>query len=47
VAIGHPKRVTLEVLRQELPRLEAEGVVFVTVSELIALRERAGSHEGA
>jgi polysaccharide deacetylase 2 family uncharacterized protein YibQ len=47
VAIGHPKPVTLEVLRQELPRLQAEGVVFVTVSELIALRERAGSHEGA
>ncbi len=39
VAIGHPHPATMEVLRQEVPRLQAEGVVFVTLSELLALQE--------
>lgn len=34
VAIGHPHPVTLEVLRRELPRLQAEGVRLVFASEL-------------
>lgn len=34
VAIGHPKEATLLVLEQELPRLAAAGVQFVSVSEL-------------
>jgi len=38
VAIGHPYASTFEVLREEIPRLQAEGVRFVTVSELLALR---------
>lgn len=38
VAIGHPYPQTLDVLREELPRLRALGVRFVTVSELLALR---------
>lgn len=38
VAICHPYPQTLDVLREEIPRLEALGVRFVTVSELLALR---------
>jgi len=34
VAIGHPDPLTLEVLRQELPRLQARGVRLVFASEL-------------
>jgi polysaccharide deacetylase 2 family uncharacterized protein YibQ len=41
VGIGHPNAATLDVLRQELPRLVAEGVTFVTASELHALQEAA------
>jgi polysaccharide deacetylase 2 family uncharacterized protein YibQ len=37
IAIGHPHPATLEVLQQELPRLVADGVCFVTMSELLAL----------
>jgi polysaccharide deacetylase 2 family uncharacterized protein YibQ len=37
VGIGHPHPGTLEVLRAEVPRLAAEGVRFVTISELLAL----------
>ena len=40
VGIGHPKPMTMQVLRAELPRLVADGVVFVTISELLALQER-------
>jgi polysaccharide deacetylase 2 family uncharacterized protein YibQ len=46
IGIGHPHPATLQVLREELPRLQAEGVEFVTVSELLALqtaRAAAGS----
>ena len=38
VAIGHPYGCTLDVLREEIPRLQALGVRFVTVSELLALQ---------
>lgn len=37
VAIGHPHPATLAVLAAELPRLAAEGVCLVTISELLAL----------
>jgi polysaccharide deacetylase 2 family uncharacterized protein YibQ len=43
VAIGHPKPATLAALRAEIPRLVADGVVFVTVSELLALQEHRGA----
>ena len=35
VAIGHPHAVTLEVLDEELPRIEREGVQLVFVSQLV------------
>ena len=35
VAIGHPYPATLEMLEQELPRLEEEGFELVRVSELV------------
>lgn len=38
LGIGHPHPATADVLARELPRLEAEGVRFVTVSEYLALR---------
>jgi polysaccharide deacetylase 2 family uncharacterized protein YibQ len=38
LGIGHPHPRTADVLRRELPRLQAAGVRFVTVSELLALR---------
>lgn len=38
VGIGHPHPATARVLAREVPRLVAEGVVFVTVSELYALQ---------
>lgn len=38
VGIGHPHAVTAQVLAAEIPRLQAEGVRFVTVSELLALQ---------
>lgn len=41
VGIGHPHRATAEVLARELPRLAAEGVRFVTVSEMLALQGAA------
>jgi polysaccharide deacetylase 2 family uncharacterized protein YibQ len=48
VGIGHPYAETLEVLRAELPRLQREGVRFVTLSELLALRAReTGARAGA
>lgn len=40
IAIGHPYRVTLEVLEQWLPKARQQGVRFVTVSELINWREQ-------
>jgi len=41
VGIGHPHAVTAHVLGVEIPRLQAEGVRFVTVSELLALQAAA------
>ncbi len=41
VGIGHPHAVTAHVLGTEIPRLQAEGVRFVTVSELLALQAAA------
>lgn len=35
VAIGHPSSALVEVLREELPRLEAEGIAIVPVSEIL------------
>jgi polysaccharide deacetylase 2 family uncharacterized protein YibQ len=35
VGIGHPYEETMELLKQELPRLEAEGVRLIHVSELV------------
>src|SRR4030042_1192547 len=35
VGIGHDRKVTLEVLKDEMPQLEKEGYKFVFVSELI------------
>ncbi len=45
IGIGHPNEALVQVLRQEIPRLQAEAVRFVTVSELIALQQvaRAGT----
>jgi polysaccharide deacetylase 2 family uncharacterized protein YibQ len=45
VGIGHPYAETVAVLRAELPRLQREGVRFVTLSELLALQaaERAAA----
>lgn len=40
VAICHPYAPTLAVLHQEIPRLRAAGVRFVTVSEMLALERR-------
>jgi polysaccharide deacetylase 2 family uncharacterized protein YibQ len=41
LGICHPHRATAEVLAREIPRLMKEGVRFVTVSELLALRDQA------
>jgi hypothetical protein len=35
IAIGHPHAETLQALREELPRAEAEGVRLVLVSEVV------------
>ena len=35
IAIGHPRRRTLNALKEMLPKLEAMGVTFVPVSELV------------
>gem|GEM_PF-1364544 len=43
LGIGHPHPATAEVLAREVPRLMKEGVRFVTVSEMLALRDRAAS----
>jgi polysaccharide deacetylase 2 family uncharacterized protein YibQ len=36
VAIAHPSPVVVEVLREELPRLHAEGVAVYPISHLLA-----------
>lgn len=43
LGIGHPHPATADVLAREIPRLQAQGVRFVTVSELMALEETARS----
>lgn len=40
IAIGHPFAETLSVLEQWLPQMQAQGIKFVFVSELISLREQ-------
>jgi polysaccharide deacetylase 2 family uncharacterized protein YibQ len=40
VGIGHPHPATARVLTREIPRLAAQGVVFVTVSEMYALQQQ-------
>ena len=46
LGIGHPHRATAEVLAREVPRLMKQGVRFVTVSEMLALRDQAASAGG-
>jgi polysaccharide deacetylase 2 family uncharacterized protein YibQ len=41
LGIGHPHPATADVLAREVPRLAAEGVRFVTVSEYLALKRAA------
>jgi polysaccharide deacetylase 2 family uncharacterized protein YibQ len=38
IGIGHPYKETMEVLKKELPRLEAEGIRLVHTSELVQLQ---------
>jgi hypothetical protein len=38
VGIGHPRRSTLEALRQHLPRLTEEGIRLVPISALLKAR---------
>jgi polysaccharide deacetylase 2 family uncharacterized protein YibQ len=40
IGIGHPYRETMEMLTQELPRLEAEGIHLIQASELVQLQGR-------
>ena len=35
IVIGHPRRRTIKALREMLPKLQAMGVTFVHVSELV------------
>jgi polysaccharide deacetylase 2 family uncharacterized protein YibQ len=41
LGIGHPHLATAEVLANEVPRLIKQGVRFVTVSEMLALKDLA------
>lgn len=38
LGIGHPHRATWRVLAREIPRLQKQGVLFVTVSEMMAMK---------
>ena len=40
IAIGHPYKLTLQILEQWLPQAEKLGVQLVPVSELIQIREQ-------
>jgi polysaccharide deacetylase 2 family uncharacterized protein YibQ len=40
IAIGHPYKLTMNILEQWLPQAEQHGVKLVSVSELIQLREQ-------
>jgi hypothetical protein len=46
VGIGHPHAATAAVLARELPRYVAEGVRFVTVSEMLALQAAGATRDG-
>lgn len=46
VGIAHPYIATADVLARELPRYEAEGVRFVTISELMVRTTSAAAGEG-
>ncbi len=35
IGIGHPEKLTLQVLKEELPKLERRGFQFVSVAELV------------
>jgi polysaccharide deacetylase 2 family uncharacterized protein YibQ len=35
IGIGHDRRATLEVLKEEIPNLEKEGYKFVFISDLV------------
>ena len=35
VGIGHAKSITLEVLREEMPRLKAQGYQFIRLSQAV------------
>lgn len=35
IGIGHPRKLTLKVLRDELPKLEKKGFKFVSISEVV------------
>lgn len=47
VAIGHPRPATARVLARRIPELQAAGVVFVTLSEMLALRQSASGERNA
>jgi polysaccharide deacetylase 2 family uncharacterized protein YibQ len=38
VMIGHPYPVTLDLLEHELPRLKAQGIEWIELRHMIALR---------
>jgi len=44
VAIGHPRANTVDFLVQALPRLDQDGVILVTISELAADSSRSPPH---
>jgi uncharacterized protein len=45
VAIGHPYPATIGLLEQELPRLAAEGIELISISELVRLRSQRAETE--
>ena len=40
VGIGHDRKITLEILKEEMPKMEKEGYKFVFVSELARQENR-------
>ncbi len=46
LGIGHPHPTTADVLLQEIPKLQKQGIRFVTVSEMMALRDLAQIQQG-
>lgn len=40
LAIGHPKKITLSILEEWLPKLESKGIKLVPVSKLIQLKQQ-------